>query len=156
MPARASSGAWVPDRSTPAKRATLLVVGTSNRSGSSSPTFQRNRRQLVRSALLDRTASRPSEMGQDPAHRPGTHLTGWCCRWRRCWPWPNRVAGSPQICGRRPRLWLPITGTLVAVRRAPSACHRPSQRTPLEPRLAAARTLAPTQAQPGGHPSCAP
>ena len=29
---------------------------------------------------------------------------------------------TPQaICGRRPRLWLPITGTLGAVRRAPSA-----------------------------------
>ena len=30
-----------------------------------------------------------------------------------------------------------------------------AQGTPVEPRLAAARTLAPTQVQPGGHPSCA-
>ena len=54
---------------------------------------------------------------------------GWYCRWLPCWPWPTaprwktpRTAGLTQAtCGRRPRRWLPITGTLVLVRRAPLA-----------------------------------
>ena len=108
------------------------------------PASKGSRRQLVRAALLDRTGlqSLPSATTGGPSRawagsgtRPGAPTrhaspdTGWRCRWRRCWPWPTapgsktpRTAGSPQaVCGRRPRLWLPITGTLGAVRCAPSA-----------------------------------
>ena len=95
------------------------------------------RTQLVRPALLDRTGlqghQEPGlEVGQDPAHRqhqPASPATGWCCRWPHCWPWPTapgwktpRTGGLHQAaCGHRPKRWLPITGTLVVVRRAPSA-----------------------------------
>ena len=100
------------------------------------PASKGSRRQLVRSALLDRTGLQGHQepglaVGQDPAHRPGTHLPTLAGAVGGDAAGPGlrhqgsktpRTAGSPQaICGRRPRLWLPITGTLGAVRRTPSA-----------------------------------
>ena len=60
-----------------------------------------------------------------------------------------------------PKALAPNHRTLVVVARTGVIRHgidwlrRLRSGSPLEPRLAAARTLAPTQAQPGGHPSCA-
>ena len=96
--------------------------------------------------------------------QPASPATGWCCRWPHCWPWPTapgwktpRTGGSPQAaCGHRPKAGSQSPGPS-----KPSGAHRQrnpprhrlaqavaAQGSPLEPRLAAARTLAPTQAQP--------
>ena len=92
---------------------------------------------------LSSWASRPSRAWAGSGTRPGERTlpaspaTGWRCRWRRCWPpYPVRgrlwatapgwrtpmTAALPQAtCGRPPKRWLPITGTLVPVLRASSA-----------------------------------
>ena len=80
-------------------------------------------------------ASRPPRAWAGNGTRPAaptrraSPATGWRCRWPRCWPWPTepewktpRIGGLLQAaCGHRPKRWLPITVTPVAVRRAPSA-----------------------------------
>ena len=112
-------------------------------------------------------------VGQDPAHRPGTHLptlagavggdaAGPGLRHqgrRRPRPQdrPRQSADAAQDCGFQSPGPSEPSG---AHRQRDPPRHRlaqavAAQRTPLEPRLAAARTLAGTQAQPGGHPSCA-
>ena len=48
--------------------------------------------------------------------RRGSPATGWCCRWRRCWPWP--MAKTPMTAaGRR----IPGAATPRAGRYGPSA-----------------------------------
>ena len=90
--------------------------------GSSSPTCRRRKSESVGTLCASGSnwASRPSRAWAGSGTRPGaptrpaSPATGWCCRWRRCWPWPTApgwktpmTAGSPQAtCGRRPRLWL--------------------------------------------------
>ena len=110
----------------------------------------------------------------DKTRRPTRHAspdTGWCCRWRRCWPWPTAPGSKTPRTQDRPRQSADAaqdSGFQSPGPSEPSGAHRQrdpprhrlaqavaAQRTPLEPRLAAARTLAGTQAQPGGHPSCA-
>ena len=100
--------------------------------------------QLVRPALLDRTGLQslpsaptggPSKAWAGSGTRPegpirrGSPATGWCCRWRRCWPWPMApgwktpmTAGLPQAtCAHRPRRRLPGAATPGAGRYGPSA-----------------------------------
>ena len=68
------------------------------------------------------------ELGFTPIRR-GSPATGWCCRWRRCWPWPMApgwktpmTAGLPQAtCARRPRRRIPGAATPGAGRYGPSA-----------------------------------
>ena len=110
------------------------------------------RTQLVRPALLDRTGlqSLPSATTGGPSKawagsgtkpgaptQPASPATGWCCRWRRCWPWPMApepapylirgwkmpmTAGLPQAtCAHRPRRRLPGAATPGAGRYGPSA-----------------------------------
>ena len=80
-------------------------------------------------------ASRPSRAWAGSGTRPGeptrraSPATGWCSRWRRCWPWPMApgwktpmTGGLPQAtCGRRPRRQRPGAATPGADRYGPSA-----------------------------------
>ena len=134
--------------------------------------------QLVRPALLDRAGlqgpQEPGlEVGQDQKDRPdprlpplagavGGHPAGPGLRHqggRRPGPQdrPRQSAGAAQSAGSQSS---GPADPSRARRQRNSPRHRlapalAAQGTPVEPRLAAARTLAPTQVQPGGHPSCA-
>ena len=76
------------------------------------------------SAVYTGSGTRP----EGPIRR-GSPATGWCCRWRRCWPWPMApgwktpmTAGLPQAtCARRPRRRIPGAATPGAGRYGPSA-----------------------------------
>ena len=112
-------------------------------------------------------------MGQDPAHRPGPHLPALAgaAGGDAAGPGLRHQGGrrpGPQDRPRQSADAAQDSGFQSPGPSEPSGAHRQrdpprrrlaqavaAQRTPLEPRLAAARTLAGTQAQPGGHPSCA-
>ena len=113
--------------------------GTSGRKnpGSSSPTCHRRTPDPVGTPCASGSnwASRPSKAWAGSGTRPqgpirrGSPATGWCCRWRRCWPWPMApgwktpmTAGLPQAtCARRPRRRIPGAATPGAGRYGPSA-----------------------------------
>ena len=137
--------------------------------------------QLVRSALLDRTGLQsltsartggPSRawagVGQDPAHRPGASpdwLVLSVATLLALAYGTSRRRPGPQDRPRQSADAAQDSGFQSPGPSEPSGAHRQrdpprhrlaqavaAQRTPLEPRLAAARTLAGTQAQPGGGP----
>ena len=121
--------------------------GTSSRKnpGSSSLTCHRRTPDPVGTPCASgwNWASRPSKAWAGSGTKPGaptqrvSPATGWCCRWRRCWPRPTApgwktpmTAGLPQAtCARRPKpdpYWirgrrLPGAATPGAGRYGPSA-----------------------------------
>ena len=123
------------------------------------------------------------EVGQDQKDQPHPRLPplAWCFRWRRSWPWPTAPEPAPGhdrgAEDAHDRRIAP--GNLRAPPKPLAPQHRNSWQKPkrkvsafrrgidwlapfdaqgqaLEPGLAAARTLAQTQAQPGNHLPRAP
>ena len=150
------------------RRCTLLVVWYAERKnpGSSSPTLPPTRWELV--AASGSNWPRLS-LGWKWDKTRRTEPTWWCCRWPPCWPGLRHQGGrrpGPPDCPRQVAGAAQSTGSQSSGPSDPSGAHRQDpprhrlaqaiadQGSPLEPRLAAARTLASAQAQLGDYPPC--